>query len=98
MSYSYFDEKPKLLTDEGQRILLRVRDRARQLIKTAGAVRQAELFRDAIGSSDSWQDIACVDRLVELGELEELVPRIGHTFPTQFRVFIGHGALTPDHS
>lgn len=70
MSYCYETEKPFLFTDEGQRLFLKVRDRVNQLIKEAGAFRQQEGVRGFSGSS--WQMIACIDRLVELGEIEEL--------------------------
>ena len=49
--YSYEDERPWLLTDEGQRALLKVRDAAFQLIDTAGAVRFDRVF---VCSSGSW--------------------------------------------
>ena len=91
-TYRYEDEKPALLTDDGQRLLLRVRDRAKKLLEIAGAVRQSELLRASRGT-DTWQDIAIVDRLVELGELEEVTPVDGRGLPTQLRVFIGRGPL-----
>lgn len=69
MSYSYEAEKPALFTDDGQRMFLRVRDRARELLKTAGAFTCSAAI-DAAGSGSSWTMLACVDRLEELGEIQ----------------------------
>ena len=77
MSYNYETEKAWLFTDEGQRQFLKIRDRAKNLLKVAGAFRMAEL--EAV----SWGEMACVDRLVELGEIVEW-PRESWA---QYRVF-----------
>ena len=69
--YQYSFERPKLFTDEGQRVFLRCRDRVRSLLSSVGAVRLQEAVRD-LGGGDSWFGLACMDRLVELGELREL--------------------------
>ena len=71
MSYEYQAQKVELFTDEGQRMFLKVRDKAKHLLKEAGAFRQQEVLRDC-GGGDSFTMIACVDRLVELGEIVEL--------------------------
>lgn len=70
MSYNYEKEKANIFTDEGQRQFLAIRDRAKYLLKEAGAFRLDEVLKGATGSS--WTHIACVDRLVELGEVVEL--------------------------
>jgi len=67
--YEYEKEKPKLFTDEGQRAFLKVRDNVFHLLKEAGAVRMTEALRGSTG--DSWFQLACVDRMVELGEIRE---------------------------
>jgi hypothetical protein len=68
--YEYEKEKPKLFTDEGQRDFLKVRDNVQKLLALAGAVR----FDKAVSviSGDGWFMLACVDRLVELGELRAI--------------------------
>lgn len=69
--YSYEAERPKLFTDEGQRGLLKTRDRVQHLLKEAGACRMQEImFQD--GAIDLWQSLARVDRLAELGEIREI--------------------------
>lgn len=73
MSYQYKKEKPELFTDDGQRLFLQIRDHAQHLIKTAGAF-QMEKAISAGRSGSSWTMMACVDRLVELGEIVELTP------------------------
>ncbi len=85
MSYDYQAQKPQVLTDDGQRQFLRVRDFAQRALKMAGAVRCQELI-GAAGSGDSWTMLACVDRLVELGELRELTPP--NSCVGQHRVFV----------
>lgn len=79
MSYNYQIEKQRIFTEEGQKDFLAFRDRANELIKKAGAFRLIEAF----GSGDTFFQTACVDRMVELGELVEFVrPCWG-----QYRVF-----------
>lgn len=82
--YSYETERPKLFTDEGQRGLLKTRDRVQHLLKTAGACRMSEIITGD-GASDSWESLARVDRLVEIGEIREITApgEVG-----QHRVFV----------
>lgn len=69
MTYAYADQKDRLFTDEGQRDFLAVRDHVCGLLEEAGAFRMQEAM---IGSGDSWDMLARVDRLVELGEIREI--------------------------
>lgn len=69
MSYCYDDERPKLFTESGQRDFLKIRDEAARLCKLAGCVRMQEMM---VAGQDSWFQLACADRLVELGELVEI--------------------------
>ena len=69
MSYDYKTERAKLFTDDGQRTFLKIRDHCRELLKTAGAFRLDAAI--SVASGDSWTMLACVDRLVELGEIVE---------------------------
>jgi hypothetical protein len=68
--YNYEEIKPRLFTDSGQRNLLKVRDMARHLLKEAGAFMMFSALKDIGG--DSWEMMAYVDRLVELGEICEI--------------------------
>ncbi len=68
--YNYQEIKPMLFTDDGQRMFLKARDLANELLKKSGAFRLNELMRELSGST--WDMIACVDRMVELGEIQEL--------------------------
>ncbi len=83
MAYSYETQRANIFTEDGQRMFLKIRDRANDLIKQAGAVRFQEATSGVTG--DSWDMIACMDRLVELGELRELKQ---DGCPGQFRVFV----------
>ena len=87
MSYNYEAEKFALFTESGQRNLLKVRDKVRKLLHTAGCVRMDAVMTVADCAS-SWEGLAYVDRLVELGELREIKygPCAG-----QHRIFVGAG-------
>lgn len=52
-------------------MFLKIRDAAKHHLHAAGAVRADKLINSA-GDGDSWVMLACIDRLVELGELREL--------------------------
>jgi hypothetical protein len=68
--YTYETEKVNIFTESGQRKFLAIRDNIQKLLQKAGAVRMQEAMAGAGG--DSWESMACVDRLVELGEIREL--------------------------
>ena len=81
--YEYEKEKAWVFTEDGQVMFLRIRDNAGRLIKQAGAARMDKIMAGCTG--DSWHMLACIDRLVELGELRE-VKQEG--VPGQHRVFV----------
>lgn len=83
MGYEYEKERPSVFTDEGQRKFLKIRDRAFSLCKTAGVARMEEIISGSLG--DSWQLLACVDRLVEIGDLRE-IQQVGYV-AGQHRIF-----------
>jgi len=68
--YKYQSERPRIFTDEGQRDFLKIRDEAHRLLKVAGAFRALEVLH--VASGDTFFMAACLDRLVELGEIVEL--------------------------
>ena len=65
MSYNYQTERSALFTESGQVRFIQVRDRVKELLKVAGAFRLEE------AAISSWEEVACVDRMVEMGELVE---------------------------
>ncbi len=88
MSYSYETQRANLFTEKGQRLFLAVRNKTKSLLKQAGAFRMQEAISTALtdsglGACDGWDLIACVDRLVELGEIKE-VPTSG---PGQYKIY-----------
>lgn len=87
MSYSYQTNRAEVFTETGQVMFLKIRDNAKRLLAISGAVQAEKLWADCSG--DSWTMLACVDRLVELGELR-LVYR--EHCPTQHQVYVA-GAL-----
>lgn len=74
MPYSYEKERDSLFTDEGQRMFLKIRDHVSDILNRSGAV-QLEKAIDCV-SGDSWMMLACIDRMVELGELKEVASGI----------------------
>lgn len=81
MPYDYQAEKPKILTDKGQKAFLEVRDKANALCASAGCFRMDKVTP----SGDSWTAMAYVDRMVELGEIREIT---GPGTPGQHRIFV----------
>lgn len=81
--YNYQTERPSLFTESGQVIFLKIRDRVKHLLKTAGAFRMQEAIQGCTGSS--WEMLACVDRLVELKEIREVTDSKA---AGQYRVFV----------
>jgi len=84
MGYSYEAEKQQLFTDKGQVQFLKIRDQVNRILKEAGAVRCQEALGMMTGSS--WEHLACLDRMVELGELVCIGP---DNAPTQYKVYVG---------
>lgn len=68
--YNYERCKQDIFTEEGQRMFLKIRDNVHKLLNIAGAVIMHKAIADNTG--DVWTMIACVDRLVELEEIEEI--------------------------
>jgi hypothetical protein len=83
MPYNYATERPNIFTEDGQVMFLHIRDNAKRLLTEAGAARCQELMAGCTG--DTWTMLACIDRLVELGELRE-VPN-PHSGAGQHRIF-----------
>lgn len=86
MTYDYTTERPAVFTESGQVLFLKIRDNTKRLIKEAGAARLQEIIAECAG--DSWAMLACVDRLVELGEIVEVTA--GQKVPGQYRIFTAH--------
>jgi hypothetical protein len=81
-SYDYARERKRVLVGEGQLVFARLRDWAQRAIRRTGAFRMQEAI-SAVEPLDVWLVIACVERLVELGEIVEVRREC---FP-QYRVF-----------
>jgi hypothetical protein len=72
MPYNYQRERRKLLTNEGQKALLRISDEARRMLEEKPVFWLEELLEKASLRGDAWFQLALVDRLVELGEIKEV--------------------------
>lgn len=82
--YDYSLQRAMLFTDDGQRLFLKVRDRTNALLAQSGAVMMEKATATCTG--DSWDFIACLDRMVELGDILEV--RNEHSRAGQHRIFI----------
>ena len=84
--YKYEEIRPRIFTEEGQRLFIGIRDQVKQKLSISGAVtmRAAITLPAGIGAADGWEMMACIDRMVELEELIEL-PTTG---TAQMRVFV----------
>ena len=73
--YNYEIEKNRLFTDEGQKYFLKVRENVFKLLAKAGAVRFSEAVEN-ISAPDFFIMHAAIDRMVELGEIEEVTQNV----------------------
>lgn len=87
MSYDYQTQRPFVFTEDGQVMFLAIRDKAKELIDQAGVVTSGSLMNGLTG--DAWSMLACIDRLVELGELIE-IPN-SYNQAGQHRLFVRYG-------
>lgn len=85
--YVYTEQRNWIFTDEGQRKFLQVRDLVKQKLAVAGCVRMQEIMRDIRGGGTNWEQMSCVDRLVELKELFEVPQK---ECAGQYRIFVGN--------
>lgn len=72
-----------MFTEEGQNMFLKVRDNVKRLLNETGAFQMQKAFKNVYG--DSWLQLACIDRLVEL---REIVCIPNQTCMTQNKVYI----------
>lgn len=73
MPYSFASQREQLFNEEGQVLFLKVRDRVKGLLEQAKAFRMDSLIQHSWGmAADDWSVLACVDRMVELGEVVEV--------------------------
>lgn len=83
--YKYETEKSALFSDEGQRMFLSVRDHVQKCLKLSGAVTMGIAISATGVDGDTWTQMACVDRLVELAEIREI--NYGEC-AGQYRIFV----------
>ena len=74
MSYDYNKEKHEVFKEENQKLFLAIRDQIQKKLKVSGAITQDKAIGlpDGIGAACSFTMLACIDRLVEIGELRKI--------------------------
>ncbi len=82
--YNYEEQKQNVFTESGQKMFLKIRDKVQLLLKSSGAF----MLKNAISgvTGDSWVQLACIDRLVELKEIKEITDK--QKVAEQHRVFV----------
>lgn len=89
--YQYKDYKKFLASPKGFDLFIEVRDIARELFKTREAITMGEVIgRVKSGGHDTWEMLACVDRMVERKELFEVSRS---DVAGQYRTFLAGGAM-----
>lgn len=68
--YNYQEEKNKIFTEKIQEMFLKIRDKSKMLLAQAGCFKMGKIINNMSG--DNWTMMACVDRLVEIGEIKEV--------------------------
>ncbi len=87
--YRYEDYREGLFTDEGQRKLIQTREKVLAILDKSGVIVMEKAVACVPGGGDSWEKMAYIDRMVELGDLRVLDQAGG---VTQNRLFErGHG-------
>ena len=84
MSYNYQTERAEIFTEAGQVSFLAIRDKVKNMLRISGAFQMGNAI-EAGRSGSSWTFMACVDRLVELGEIVEITPP--NSCAGQYRTF-----------
>lgn len=72
--YDYNTMKQELFREDNQKLFLAIRDQVNAKLRISGAVtmRRAIELPEGMGAAGSWEMMACVHRLVELGEIKEV--------------------------
>lgn len=68
--YNYVTEKPNVFTEDGQKTFLQIRDWITKHLSVTGVARVEEIIMHAGADGDSWLQLACIERLIELKELQ----------------------------
>ena len=84
MTYEYAMQRPNVFTEDGQVMFLKIRDAAKALIAKSGAATCEKIIGGCTGNS--WDMLACVDRLVELKEIQEIPNTLSRA--GQHRLFV----------
>lgn len=72
MAYTYQEERPRIFTEEGFVRLTKIREYVLSRIKFSGAVMMNNVLMEVGILGNDWDKLACVDYLVERGEIREI--------------------------
>jgi len=69
--YTYEETKEIVFLEENQKTFLKIRDKIEFLLSQSGAASLEKIISGISG--DTWLFIACIDRLIELKEIKEIM-------------------------
>ena len=75
MSYSYESEKPALFTEKGQGAFIKSRDSILAAMKSTRAIEERCAMRATTGFACTFEQLAVLDRMIELGDIERVEAR-----------------------
>lgn len=81
--YNYKELRPTIFKDDGIPRLLIIRDRIHKLFTHSNTIIMESILDGILG--DSWENMVCVDYLVELGEITEI--NKNSDSPAQYHIF-----------
>ena len=81
--YNYQEQRHKVFLEKNQERFIKIRENVHSMLDSSGAF---ILENAIIGTGDSFIGIACVDRLVEMGEIVEIPNPTRHR--SQNKVFV----------
>ena len=87
--YEYEEEKPSLMTIDGQKAFLKNRDWVLKTLNKYGAFNEECALVEMPEVINSFFGIACLDRMIELGEIKRI--KRPANYPNNYNIFVKKG-------
>jgi len=68
MSYDYETQRPRIFTEDGVEMMMRMREKVRACLRASGAFKASAVMT----TGDSWDMLAVLDYLIEKGEIRRV--------------------------
>ena len=89
--YNYKEQRETIFKDDGVPRLMIARDKVHKMLKLSGAFTMGFIISGMLG--DSWENMACIDYLVELKEIKEIDQK--GEIAGQNRIFVADSSSNP---